>query len=107
MPFASSPPWHARLVPWLGLAALIVIADQATKILIERVFDFGDVRPVTGFFNLVLTYNKGEFKSIIDFMLVSPALRQRYIKGSFRVPQGSIETTGSDHNPIVATFQTN
>ena len=59
MPFASGPPWHARLVPWLGLAALIVIADQATKILIERVFDFGDVRPVTSFFNLVLTYNKG------------------------------------------------
>jgi signal peptidase II len=59
MPFTSSKPWHARLAPWLGLAALIVVADQATKILIERVFDFGDVRPVTSFFNLVLTYNKG------------------------------------------------
>jgi endonuclease/exonuclease/phosphatase family metal-dependent hydrolase len=55
----------------------------------------------------VLTYNEGEFKSVIDYMLCSPALRQRYVKGSFRVPQGSIETTGSDHNPIVATFQTN
>src|SRR5688572_6914711 len=58
MPFTSSKPWHARLAPWLGLAALIIVADQATKILIERVFDFGDVRPVTSFFNLVLTYNK-------------------------------------------------
>jgi endonuclease/exonuclease/phosphatase family metal-dependent hydrolase len=55
----------------------------------------------------VLTYNEGEFKSVIDYMLVSPVLRQRYVKGSFRVPQGSIETTGSDHNPLVATFQTN
>jgi len=55
----------------------------------------------------VLTYNEGEFKSVIDFMLCSPAMHQRYVKGSFRVPQGSIETTGSDHNPIEATFQTN
>jgi endonuclease/exonuclease/phosphatase family metal-dependent hydrolase len=55
----------------------------------------------------LLTYNEGEFKSVIDFMLVTPALRQQYVKGSFRVPQGSIETTGSDHNPLVATFQTN
>jgi exonuclease III len=53
------------------------------------------------------TYNTGEFKSMIDYMLCSPAMHQRYVKGSFRVPQGSIETTGSDHNPIVATFQTN
>lgn len=53
------------------------------------------------------TYNTGEHKSMIDFMLCSPAMHQRYVKGSFRVPQGSIETTGSDHNPIVATFQTN
>jgi endonuclease/exonuclease/phosphatase family metal-dependent hydrolase len=55
----------------------------------------------------VLTYNEGEYKSVIDFMLVSPGLRQQYVKGSFHVPQGSIETTGSDHNPLVATFQTN
>jgi endonuclease/exonuclease/phosphatase family metal-dependent hydrolase len=53
------------------------------------------------------TYNTGEHKSMIDFMLCSPAMHQRYVKDSFRVPQGSIETTGSDHNPIVATFQTN
>jgi exonuclease III len=55
----------------------------------------------------VLTYNEGEFKSVIDYMLCSPAMRQQYVKGSFHVPQGSIATTGSDHNPIVATFQTN
>jgi endonuclease/exonuclease/phosphatase family metal-dependent hydrolase len=54
----------------------------------------------------VLTYNEGDFKSIIDFMLCSPAMHQRYVTGSFRVPQGSIATTGSDHNPIVATFRT-
>ena len=53
----------------------------------------------------VITYNEGSFKSIIDFMLCTPAMQQRYVKGSFRVPQGTIDTTGSDHNPIVATFR--
>ena len=38
---------------------MIVLIDQLTKIAIERAFDYGDVHPVTGFFNLVLTYNKG------------------------------------------------
>lgn len=48
-----------RMWPWVALAALIVVVDQATKMMIERAFDYGDVHPVTGFFNLVLTYNKG------------------------------------------------
>jgi len=48
-----------KLAPWLGLAAAIVAADQLSKVAIERVFSYGDVHPVTGFFNLVLTYNKG------------------------------------------------
>lgn len=48
-----------RMLPWLGLAVLIVAIDQATKIAVERTFDYGDVAPVTGFFNLVLAYNKG------------------------------------------------
>lgn len=48
-----------RLLPWIALAAAIVLVDQLTKLAIERAFDYGDVRPVTGFFNLVLTYNKG------------------------------------------------
>ena len=48
-----------RMVPWAALAALIVLIDQLTKIVIERMFDYGDVKPITGFFNLVLTYNKG------------------------------------------------
>jgi len=59
MAFRSEQSWVRRLAPWLGLAALIVLVDQATKLTIERVFDYGDVHPITGFFNLVLTYNKG------------------------------------------------
>ena len=48
-----------RLVPWVALAATIVLVDQVTKNLVERTFDYGDVKAITGFFNLVLTYNKG------------------------------------------------
>jgi signal peptidase II len=57
--WGSSKTWWQKLYPWLLLAALIVLADQLTKIVIERLFSYGDVRPVTSFFNLVLTYNKG------------------------------------------------
>ena len=48
-----------RLLPWVALAALVILVDQLTKILIQRSFTYGDVKPITGFFNLVLTYNKG------------------------------------------------
>lgn len=56
---AAPAPLARRLAPWLALAALIVLLDQFTKQWAEHVFDYGDVRPVTSFFNLVLTYNKG------------------------------------------------
>lgn len=59
MAFGPGTHWARNLAPWLGLAALIVLVDQVTKLTIERVFDYGDLHPVTGFFNLVLTYNKG------------------------------------------------
>lgn len=48
-----------KLYPWLLLSALVLVSDQLSKIVIERVFDYGDSRPVTSFFNLVLTYNPG------------------------------------------------
>jgi len=48
-----------NLAPWLLLAGAVIALDQATKIAIERAFEFGDSTPITGFFNLVLTYNKG------------------------------------------------
>jgi len=63
--WGSSKTWWQKLYPWLLLAALIVLADQLTKFAIESAFDYGDVRPVTGFFNLVLTYNKGAAFSLL------------------------------------------
>ena len=47
------------MAPWLGVAALIVLLDQATKLLVLARFAHGESLPVTPFFNLVLVYNKG------------------------------------------------
>ncbi|MBB3255417.1 signal peptidase II [Paraburkholderia bannensis] len=47
------------LVPWLGIAVIVILADQLTKIAISKVFAYGEGRMITPFFNLVLVYNKG------------------------------------------------
>jgi len=54
-----------------------------------------------------VSYNRGEFRSVIDFILCSPAMQKEYVKGSFQIPQGAVESTGSDHNPVKATFKLN
>ncbi len=48
-----------RTLPWFAVAAAIVAADRLTKILVLQAFAPGESRPVTGFFNLVLVFNKG------------------------------------------------
>jgi len=48
-----------RLAPWYALAVLVVALDQLTKYWVSAGFDYGEARAVTGFFNLVLTHNKG------------------------------------------------
>ena len=47
------------LALWLGLALLVIVADQLTKTLILGSFEHGDVRSVTSFFNLVRVHNSG------------------------------------------------
>lgn len=54
--FSSGPP---SMWPWLGIAAVIVLLDQITKVLIVRLFSLGESMPVTSFFNLVLAHNPG------------------------------------------------
>ena len=48
-----------KLAPWYALAALVVVLDQLAKYWVSASFGYAEVRAVTGFFNLVLTYNKG------------------------------------------------
>ena len=44
---------------WLGLALVILLADQFTKVLIVGSFQWGDSQTVTSFFNLVRVHNSG------------------------------------------------
>jgi signal peptidase II len=48
-----------RLLPWLGIAFVIILADQFTKALILGNFQLGDSRTVTSFFNIVRVHNTG------------------------------------------------
>ena len=48
-----------KLAPWYALAVLVVVLDQLTKYWVSAVFYYGEARAVSGFFNLVLTHNKG------------------------------------------------
>lgn len=47
------------LAPWLGIALIVILVDQLTKIAISRMFGYGHGREITPFFNLVLVYNRG------------------------------------------------
>jgi len=47
------------MLPWLGLALLVLIADQFTKVLILGYYHLGDATQVTSFFNVVRVHNLG------------------------------------------------
>lgn len=54
------------MMPWLGIAFIIVLLDQLSKITVETLFVYGEERVVTGFFNLVLAYNTGAAFSFLS-----------------------------------------
>ena len=47
------------LLPWLGIALIVILLDQFTKTLILGYFQLGDSRTVTSFFNVVRVHNTG------------------------------------------------
>ena len=49
----------ASLWLWLGLAAVVVLLDQFSKLLIVRDFQLGESRTVTAWFNVVRWHNNG------------------------------------------------
>lgn len=48
-----------RLLPWLAIAAVVIVLDQLTKAWALQAFALGDRVAVTPFFNLVLAFNEG------------------------------------------------
>ena len=55
-----------RVAPWLLLAAALALADQASKAAISAHLRVGEVREITGFFNLVLAHNRGAAFSFLS-----------------------------------------
>ena len=47
------------MLPWLGLALILLIADQFTKVLILGYYRLGDATYITSFFNVVRVHNTG------------------------------------------------
>ncbi|RFP14877.1 MULTISPECIES: signal peptidase II [unclassified Duganella] len=56
----------ASLTPWLGIAAIVILFDQLSKITITKTFYLGEEKVITSFFNLVLAYNKGAAFSFLQ-----------------------------------------
>jgi endonuclease/exonuclease/phosphatase family metal-dependent hydrolase len=52
-----------------------------------------------------ISYNREPYQSMIDYILCSPAMAFCYVPKSYRIPQGTVESSGSDHNPVVADFR--
>ena len=75
------------LTAWLLIAALIILADQFTKILVMGAFQLGDVRPVTGFFNLVRAHNPG---AAFSFLANSSGWQRWFFLGLGLVAAGFI-----------------
>jgi signal peptidase II len=65
-PTFSAVKSSASLTPWLGIAFIVILLDQITKLTIKRLFALGEDKPVTGFFNLTLAYNRGAAFSFLQ-----------------------------------------
>lgn len=50
---------NQSMVLWLGIALLVLLIDQFTKVLVLGAFQLGDSTPITEFFNLVRVHNHG------------------------------------------------
>ena len=59
MAFRSSSAGAPSLWLWLGIAAIVILADQVTKTLIVGHFGLHETRSVTSFFNIVRAHNPG------------------------------------------------
>ena len=53
------------MLPWLGLALILLMADQFTKVLILGYYRLGDATHVTSFFNVVRVHNSGAAFSLL------------------------------------------
>lgn len=51
---------------WLGIALVVVLLDQASKIMMIQFLLYGQSETITSYFNLVMVYNKGAAFSFLS-----------------------------------------
>lgn len=56
---ARKPQGSSGMLQWLGLAFILLLADQFTKVLILGYYHLGESTYVTSFFNIVRVHNSG------------------------------------------------
>ena len=84
---SSTPQGGSGLMPWLGIAAIVILLDQLTKIAIQKTFVFGEEKVITSFFNLVLAYNKG---AAFGFLNSQPGWQRYFFTGVAVIAVGFI-----------------
>lgn len=57
---------NAGLILWLGIALVVVLLDQASKIMMSQFLLYGQSEAITSYFNLVMVYNKGAAFSVLS-----------------------------------------
>ncbi len=62
----------------LAIALIILVLDLVSKYWVESTLEFGQVIPLTGFFNLVLTYNPG---AAFSFLSDQPGWQRWFLSG--------------------------
>lgn len=64
--FTATSKAGGSLMPWLGIAFIVILIDQISKITVTRLFEVGEDKIVTSFFNLTLAYNRGAAFSFLS-----------------------------------------
>jgi signal peptidase II len=66
------------LTVWLGIAVIVVLIDQLTKITLSRMMLYGQSDTITSFFNLVMVYNRG---AAFSFLADQPGWQRYFFAG--------------------------
>jgi signal peptidase II len=69
---------NAGLMLWLGIALVVVLLDQVTKIAMNKLLLYGQSEPITTYFNLVMVYNKG---AAFSFLSDQPGWQRYFFTG--------------------------
>ena len=66
------------LTVWLGIAVIVGLIDQLTKITLSRMMLYGQSDTITSFFNLEMVYNRG---AAFSFLADQPGWQRYFFAG--------------------------